>query len=147
MQFIVAALFAGQRNSGINAAWFFVYLATNADWYARVQGEVDASLKKHRTSSDQSSADILATLTIDEWESEFPMIELCLRECIRFNLVGASFRKNISGSDLAIGDTGEVVPKNSFAVSLMQTKVVCQYLGVRVLIAVYSGLPHGSSSL
>ena len=94
----------------------FVYLADNAEWYNKVQAEVDAAVDKHRTATDQSPLDVLSSLPLEVWESEFPMIDLCLRECIRFQLVGTAFRKNLSGKDLPIGKGGEVVPKDAFAV-------------------------------
>ncbi len=106
-------------NSGINAAWMFIYLGCNAEWYGIVQREVDAAVARHRTSPSQTAADVLDSLSIDAWESEFPMIDLCLRECIRLQLVGTAFRKNTSGRDLPLGKSGEVVPASGFAIYLM----------------------------
>lgn len=116
----MGALFAGQLNSGINAAWFFIYLATNKEWYNRVQAEVDGVLARHRTSSDQNISDIFANLTVDQWESEFPSIDLTLRECIRLQLVGTAFRLNVSGGDVVISKkTGEVIPRDAYAMYLI----------------------------
>ncbi|KAH8743848.1 cytochrome P450 6A1 [Diaporthe sp. PMI_573] len=115
LTFVLRALFAGQINSGINTGWLLCYLATNPEWYARIQGEVDAALRKHRTSPNQTPAEVLATLSLDDWEAEFPLIDLALRETIRFQLVGTAFRKNISGRDVPIGSSGEVVPRDGFA--------------------------------
>lgn len=113
--FVVGSLYAGQLNSGINAAWLLIELAQHREWYAQVQAEVDAAVKKHRTSEKQSAVDVLDTLDMDAWESEFPLIDLCLRECIRFQLTGSAFRKNISGQDIPIGN-GEIVPRDAYAV-------------------------------
>ncbi len=113
---MLGALFAGQLNSGINAAWMFVCLACNPEWYRRVQDEVDSAVCRHRTSPEQSASSVLASLAVDHWESEFPMIDLCLRECIRFQLVGTAFRQNITKNDVPVGKTGEVIPKGAFAV-------------------------------
>lgn len=95
----------------------FVYLACNPYWYKQVRTEVDAAVEKHRKSPDQTPLDVLSSLSIENWESDFPLIDLCLRECIRFQLVGTAFRKNISGKDIPIGNGGEVVPRDAFAVS------------------------------
>lgn len=104
-------------NTGINAGWIIIFLATNREWYRRVQAEVDASLKRHRTSPSQTARDIFATLSLDEWESEFPSIELSLRECIRIVTVGVVFRRNVGAADLPIGKaSGEVVPQGAFAI-------------------------------
>ncbi|KAM7203021.1 cytochrome P450 6A1 [Rhypophila sp. PSN 637] len=118
LTFIMGSLFAGQLNSGINAGWLMMYLATTPEWYKKTQEEVDGVVKRHRTSPDQSPTDILAALSVDDWESEFPIIDLGLRESIRLQLVGAACRKNVSGRDVPIGNTGEVVPKDGFATYL-----------------------------
>lgn len=112
---MIGSLFAGLVNSGINAAGLLVYLAHNQEWYRRVQSEVDAALHKHRSSPQQSPAEIFATLTIEDWESAFPSIELGLRESIRLSLPGSSYRRNVSGGALPIGNTGEAVPRGGFA--------------------------------
>lgn len=52
---------------------------------------------------------------MDEWESGFPWIDLGLRETIWFQMVGAAFRKNISGKEVTIGNTSQVIPVDGFA--------------------------------
>ena len=95
------------------------FLAENQQWYKIIQDEVDGVVKKYRQNTDQSAADVLALIPIEAWENELPMIDLALRETIRFILVGVVFRRNISGKDVPIGHTGEVVPSESFAVSFI----------------------------
>lgn len=115
-QFIVAGIFAGLLNSGINAAWLLAFLANNPEWYRRVQAEVDASVAKHRKSPSQTPSEVLATLTLDDWESEFPSIDLGLRESIRISMVGTAFRRNIGGGAVPIGGgTGEIIPRDAVA--------------------------------
>ncbi|KAI1427957.1 cytochrome P450 6A1 [Xylaria sp. FL1777] len=118
--FEIGALFAGQLNSGINAGYLHIYLTQNPEWMARLREEVDGVVAKHRTDPSQSLADVLGTLTIEEWEGEFPLIDLALRETIRFCLPGATFRKNISGHDIPIGDSGEVIPNGAYAIYLVE---------------------------
>lgn len=115
---VLGSLFAGQLNSGINAGWLMIYLSSNPEWYKKLQEEVGGVVERHRKTPDQSPTDVLATLTVDEWESGFPLIGLGLRETIRFQLVGATIRKNISHKDFPIGKTGEVIPKDGFATYL-----------------------------
>lgn len=116
LQFIIGGLYAGQLNSGINAAWLLTFLSGNKEWFQRVRDEVDASLRKHRTSPSQSPAEVLQTLSIDDWESEFPSIDLGLRESIRHVTCGTAFRRNVSNHDVALGGgSGEVMPPGSFA--------------------------------
>lgn len=119
LSFVIGALFAGQVNSGINAAWCLIYLATTPEWYKRVREEVDAVVKKRRSNPGQSAMDVIASFTLDDWEQEFPMIDLCLRESIRILVSGTGFRKNISGKEIPIGKTGEIIPADSFAIFLI----------------------------
>ncbi|KAI0485527.1 cytochrome P450 6A1 [Xylaria cf. heliscus] len=118
--FEIGALFAGQLNSGINAGYLQVFLTQNPEWMARLREEVDGVIARHRTGPTQSRADVLSALTIEEWEGEFPLIDLALRETIRFCLPGATFRKNMSGHDIPIGESGEVIPDGAYAIYLIE---------------------------
>ncbi|TDZ71960.1 Obtusifoliol 14-alpha demethylase [Colletotrichum trifolii] len=113
--FIVASLFAGQLNSGVNVAWVLCRLAADANWARRVRAEVDSAVAKRRTRPEQTTLDVLKELTIDDWESGFPTTVNCLQESVRLQTVGAAFRKNMSRGDVPIGNTGEVIPKGGFA--------------------------------
>lgn len=93
-------------------------LSTNPEWKDKCRAEVDAVVANHRSSPDQSARDILDSLTLAEWESEFPLMELCLREAIRVSMPGAVFRKNTSGSSVPIGETGQVIPDEAFVAFL-----------------------------
>lgn len=114
-KFIVLALLAGQLNAGYNAAWVLCFLALDPHWMREVRAEVDRAVAKHQTGPEQNPIDVLGKLSIDDWEHDFPLTNLCLHESIRVVTVGASFRKNISGEDIKIGRTGQVIPKGAFA--------------------------------
>jgi cytochrome P450 len=118
--FVLSALFAGQLNSGINAGWAMIQLGDYPEWRAKLHEEVDGVIANHRTSPEQSPLEVLQTLDVDAWETEFPLIDLILRESIRMSLPGTSMRFNQSGADLPIGKTGEVVPKDGFALFWVQ---------------------------
>lgn len=52
---------------------------------------------------------------LEAWESEFNVIDLCLKETIRLQMSGCAFRYNRSNKDIPLGGTsGEVIPKGSF---------------------------------
>lgn len=74
-------------------------------------------INKFRKTTDQSAADVLDELSLEDWETEFPLIDVCLREAIRINLTGTIFRTNISGKDLPIPGSGELIPPGSHVVS------------------------------
>ncbi|KAF2218975.1 cytochrome P450 [Elsinoe ampelina] len=113
--YVINALLAALLNSGMNVAWVLCYLATEPEWQQRIHVEIDAAVAKHRTSSSQSSVEVLKSLTLEDWESEFPLTNLCLHESIRLQTVGAAFRKNVSDHDVQIGSTGHVIPKGAYA--------------------------------
>ena len=110
-QFVLGALFAGQLNSGINAAGILICLTQNSDWQARARDEVESVAAKYSPGSTLSLPERLAAVPLAAWESEFTVLELCLRESIRIHMVGASFRKNLSGKALRVGE--HVVPDGS----------------------------------
>jgi cytochrome P450 len=111
-------VFAGQVNSGIMNSWLPIHWATQPVWKVKARDEVDAAVAKHRTSSTQSPADVLDSLTLKDWESEFPLLDLSLREAIRLGLTGVDYRMNDKDFDIPIGNTGECVPKGAYAVYL-----------------------------
>ncbi|KAI6381024.1 hypothetical protein MCOR25_001325 [Pyricularia grisea] len=116
LRFTLSALFAGQINTGINTAWILVYLALTPSWYIRVQQEVDAVVAKYRTSPSQAPVDVIRNLNLEQWENELASVRLCLRETIRLHSTGSVFRRNISGQDVSLGSSGEIVPKGSYVV-------------------------------
>lgn len=87
----------------------------NPTWKERVCEEVNVAVERRRKRPEETAADILDTLTVEEFEAEFPLIDLCLREAIRLGLPGMSCRKNLSGRDIPIVGTREVIPNGAFA--------------------------------
>ncbi|KAI1478870.1 cytochrome P450 [Daldinia eschscholtzii] len=117
--FVINALFGGQVNTGINAAWIPIFLSLSPEWKARAFAEVEGVISRNRTSPEQKPIDILDALTLDSWQNDFPVIDLCLRECIRLILLGCPKRKNTSGADIPVNDRGEVIPNGSYGVYLI----------------------------
>jgi sterol 14-demethylase len=100
-------------------AWLPVYWSQYPEWKIKVREEVDATVAKHRSSPSQSSIDVLNSLSLEDWEAEFPIIDLSLRESIRLGLTGTDFRKNTGDKDIQIGKSGEVIPEGMYAVFLI----------------------------
>lgn len=119
IKFVMSALFAGQLNSGINAAAMMVFAAQYPEWKARLRREVDGVIAKHRAGEDEDPIDILARLDLDAWETEFPLIDVALKETIRLEIVGTSFRKNTGSEPIRIQGTDEEIPPGAFAVYLL----------------------------
>ncbi|KAF9695214.1 hypothetical protein EKO04_006984 [Ascochyta lentis] len=115
--FVTGALFAGQLNTGVNAAYVLCYLATSSEWLARIRAEVHAAAAKYsKHDSNASLLDKLGDLPLDAWESEFPLIQMCLRDSIRLNMPGVFFRKNLSNRAIPTGHGNEVIPPASFPI-------------------------------
>jgi hypothetical protein len=115
LQFVISALFAGQINSGINAAWVLCYLADNPQWMARAREEVAAVARKYNPHSESSLVDQLSNIPVEAWEMEFTFLDCCLKDSIRLQSLGTAFRKNIGGENIRIGD--EIIPPGTFIVS------------------------------
>ena len=92
------------------------YLAEYPEWQNKVREEIGASVEKHRRNEDETVPQILARLTVDDWEAEFQLLEYCLWEAIRLGTTGTAFRRNISGNDMPIGETNEIIPNGAYAV-------------------------------
>ncbi|KAF1972061.1 cytochrome P450 6A1 [Bimuria novae-zelandiae CBS 107.79] len=112
--FVVSGLLAGTINSGVNASWILIFLSLNPYWMTKVRDEVQAAIRTHATTTDPNATIVekLASVPLEAWESDFPTIEVCLRECIRLTATGATFRRNTSGQDIQVGS--EVVPKDAY---------------------------------
>ena len=113
--FIISALFAGMVNTGLNTSWTLCYLASNPHWMAQAREEVDAALLKHATDSELTTIESICSIPLHAWETEFPILYLCLRESIRIHMHGAAIRANFTGKDILIGK--EIIPDKSFVVS------------------------------
>lgn len=112
----MGALFAGQLNSGVNAAWILVYLAHKPYWLEKVRQEIISLADRYASDKDAPLKERLMDIPSDAWESEFPIMDACLKDSIRLQMSGTAFRKNISGRDIPLNKTGtEVIPKDAFA--------------------------------
>lgn len=82
----------------------------------KLRAEVDVAIEKHRLQSGESVVDILHRLTLEDWETEFPLLELAMKETMRFTMSGTIVRKNIGGKKVPVGNTGSFIPPGGLAV-------------------------------
>ncbi|KAI4931311.1 hypothetical protein J4E85_003901 [Alternaria conjuncta] len=113
-QFVVGALFAGLLNSGINVAWVMSYLATSPEWLAKANDEVRSNAARYAKNPNAPLLQQLDDVPTEAWEAEFPVIDMCLRDSLRLNLLGTAFRRNISGKNIPTGNGDEVIPPGAF---------------------------------
>ena len=67
---------------------------------------------KYNPYSDATLIEQLSNVPVEAWESEFEVLDLCLKDSIRLQLLGTGFRRNITDKDIHIGD--EVIPPGAF---------------------------------
>ncbi|MBE7180926.1 MAG: cytochrome P450 [Terriglobus roseus] len=117
LQFIMGALFAGQVNSGVNAAWMLVYLANEPAWLNKVYEEMRTACAKSGADQSLPLVEQLSRLSMEQWEGGFPTIDHCLKETIRIQMQGTGFRRNMTGRDVSLGDV--TVPAGSVVAYLI----------------------------
>ncbi|KAH8724461.1 cytochrome P450 6A1 [Phaeosphaeriaceae sp. PMI808] len=113
VEFIIGALFAGLLNSGINAAWVLCFLAASPEWLSKTQQEIQEVAAKYARDPNAPLRNQLDDIPLEAWESEFPVVDMCLRDSIRLNLLGTAMRKNISGKAIPTGNGNEIIPPDA----------------------------------
>ncbi|KAH8102335.1 cytochrome P450 [Phellopilus nigrolimitatus] len=98
IQFVMGALFAGIINTGIMSSWLLLFLAVNPEWKTKVLAELREFVSKY-TDSTGSMSSQLAQLPPQVWEEEMAVIDLCLRETIRFVMSGSLLRRVLPAQD------------------------------------------------
>jgi cytochrome P450 len=114
VEYILGALTAGIVNSGVNAAWVLCYLATSPEWRTKTYDEVRSLAAKYAGDTSAPLLSQLSHVPLEAWENELPLIDLCLRDSIRLNLVGTQFRRNLSNRAIPTGKGNEVIPPGAF---------------------------------
>ncbi|KAI0100863.1 cytochrome P450 [Nemania sp. FL0031] len=118
IKFTFSALSSSVTMTGAAVIWLTVFLANSPEWQRKCQNEVDSIISMHRTNLTQQREDILTTLPLHTWESSFPTLQACLHEALRIMSTGTFFRKNVSGGNVPIGSTGEIIPDGAYAAYL-----------------------------
>lgn len=83
---------------------------------AKVREEVDAVLRRYSGDQNAPIEERLLAIPLEAWETEFEILDLCLKDSIRLQMLGTAFRRNISGGGIKVGD--EVIPNGAFVVCL-----------------------------
>ncbi|KAG9124093.1 hypothetical protein FRC07_012865 [Ceratobasidium sp. 392] len=115
VQFVMAALFAGITNSGLVAAWLFIFLDQVPEWRVKVTRELRSLLDKYAPFSGNygSAAERFADIPFEAWENELPVLDMCLRETIRL-IISLTALRRVTGGDVNID--GKTIPNGTFVV-------------------------------
>lgn len=112
---MLGSLFAGQLNSGINAAYLICFLGRDKYWKDRVTEEITSVANKYAADKNAPLRERLMAVPSEAWEGEFPIVDMCLRDSIRLNQPGVAFRQNLTGQDIPLNKAGtEVIPHGTF---------------------------------
>ena len=96
----------------MNAAWILCYLGNSPVWRARALQEIEDIAAKYSLDTSIPLIDQLSSIPVEAWELEFKILDACLRDSIRLQLLGTAFRRNVSGKELQLGD--EIIPNGAF---------------------------------
>src|SRR5271154_5478212 len=88
----VVQLFA---NAIGTASWMFIYLGNSLEWRAKAAAEVESVLfaRPPPSGSSYSLAAHLATVPLEVWESETPVLDALIRETLRIAQPHTAMRK------------------------------------------------------
>ncbi|EMD85265.1 hypothetical protein COCC4DRAFT_76470 [Bipolaris maydis ATCC 48331] len=111
--FVFGAVLSGLANSTMNSASIISYLAAAPEWQDKVRQEVREVAAKYTRDTNAPLRQQLADIPMKAWEPEFPLFSACLRDSIRLHIVPFYFRKNMSGSDIPLGNDKEVIPEGA----------------------------------
>ena len=78
--------------------------------------EILAAASKHNPNSTLPLTEQLSNLPLSAWESDFPVLDLCLRDSIRLQVHGTGFRRNLTSKPIPLSTDpdGEVLPPGAF---------------------------------
>ncbi|KAK5994116.1 Cytochrome P450 monooxygenase -like protein [Cladobotryum mycophilum] len=113
---VIGSMLAGMFNTSSNTVWTLCNLAQEKSWLAKTRAQIDAVLEKRRRTKTETRLETFQRFTLDDWENELSLLHMALKESMRFIMAGTVIRKNISGKDIPLADTGLVIPKDSIAV-------------------------------
>ena len=112
-QFIMGLLVAGARATGTSASWLITYLGDH-ECKDAVIAEVEQLLANYASQSDSYSlSQQLASIPLEAWESETPVLDSLIRETLRIAQPHTAMRRNL-GPDVTID--GRTIPSGAYLV-------------------------------
>ncbi|CAG8038153.1 unnamed protein product [Penicillium salamii] len=104
--FILGLSLAGARATGTIVSWLIMRLSTNPEWTRTIQTEI-------RTLLSRTSQTSLSSIALQEWESQTPMLDRCIRETLRTSQPYIAMRRN-TGPALTV--QGYTIPTGALVV-------------------------------
>lgn len=98
----------------ISASWTLIYIDAHPKWKRKVSEELHALISRHANGSSAEPLHArLASIPMNAWEDEMPILELVIRETQRLTFNGAAMRRNVAHA-LAVPGEGKVIERGAF---------------------------------
>ncbi|KAF8183163.1 cytochrome P450 [Pholiota molesta] len=123
--FIMGLLIAGARATGTTASWLMTYLGGHPEWRSKAAAEVEALLASRSSaapssptasalpSSPSSLSASLASIPLEAWENETPVLDALIRETTRVAQPHTAMRRNL-GPELYIDN--KIIPTGAYVI-------------------------------
>jgi sterol 14-demethylase len=90
--------------------WTAIFTGMHPEWKDKLAAEFQALLANHTENSSLPIHERLASIPLNVWEAELPVMDVVMRETLRMTMGILSLRRNL-GADVSVGDktiqTGE----------------------------------------
>jgi sterol 14-demethylase len=91
-----------------------MYLSSDPHWSAAVQKEIETLIPTHSASlPSQTLTETLSSIPLRAWETQTPILDLCIRETLRIAQPYTALRKNV-GPEITVGPY--TIPSGALAV-------------------------------
>jgi len=115
-EFFASVMFISTTNAHVIAGQMLNIMAIHPEWQDKIFAEIKAAADAHSRAKHAPLVDRLSTMPLEAWETSFPVLELCLKECIRMWTSFSVTRLNTSPNAIPIPGSNEVIPGNTFVI-------------------------------
>ncbi|KAF8186070.1 cytochrome P450 [Mycena galopus ATCC 62051] len=110
VELVLGVINAGYVNTGMNVGWNVIYAGMHPEWKDKLTAEFQALLANHTENLSLPIHERLASIPLNVWETELPIMDVVMRETLRMTMGILALRRNL-GADVSVGDktvhTGE----------------------------------------
>lgn len=98
-------MFAGVTTTYLSISFPLSNLGNSRYWCDRVRAEIDAVVDQYAHSRYMPLTNPLNAVLMKAWDTEFPLLECCLRETIRLSSsMGCLYHRDIGTRDVKVGN-------------------------------------------
>lgn len=116
VEYVTSIIFIASTNAGVVAGQMLNIMAIYPDWQEKIFQEIKATVEAHSKDKTAPLVDRLDHVPMEVWENGFPILYMCLKECMRMWVSFNASRLNTSTDPILIPGTDEVIPGNTFVI-------------------------------